>query len=306
LEKRKINNKINIVVTDSGLGGLSVAAELEQLLRERNLKGNFEITFFNSLADSNYGYNKMNSMEEKARVFDSALDSIKKHFFPDLILIACNTLSVVYPHTQFSKDPSNNVMEIVDLGVNAVLSEISSNEKDNIIILGTPTTIFSTVHKEKLISEGIGKEQIINQECLSLESEIQADPESITVADLIKDYLVSSSQKIIKNEGKVIAALCCTHYGYSLPLFNKEMKTLFNDNFVIVNPNRSMASKAAEILEGLADNTKEFSHISVDVVSKVIISESTKTALGKLLEKISPKTSEALKNYIFNKDLFNY
>ncbi|CAG1020141.1 partial Glutamate racemase, partial [Patescibacteria group bacterium] len=143
--------KITIVITDSGLGGMSVCAGIENKLNEIKAIGEVNLIYFNSHAEKGAGYNSMPSMEVKAKVFDSALRSMEEKYSPDLILIACNTLSVVYSHTQFAQVSQTPVLGIVDFGVSMILSELKDHQNADVIILGTPTTIKSGSHKQKLV-----------------------------------------------------------------------------------------------------------------------------------------------------------
>ena len=84
------DNKARVLVTDLGLGGLSVQAQINKKLTDLKIVPSVEIIYYNSLADRKYGYNRMKSIDEKVEVFDSALQGMDK-FDPELILIACNT-----------------------------------------------------------------------------------------------------------------------------------------------------------------------------------------------------------------------
>ena len=95
---------IRIVVTDSGLGGISVLGELESKLKTARIFNNVELIFFNALYSKDLGYNEIESNREKANIFNNALFSMQDNYHPDIILIACNTLSVIYPITQFSNE----------------------------------------------------------------------------------------------------------------------------------------------------------------------------------------------------------
>ena len=98
------NTPFKIIVTDSGLGGLSVASKIEKELREKNIPGKFEVIFYNSLPYSKFGYNLIKDVEDRVKLFDSALNGMVEHFSPNLIVLACNTLSVLFPKTKFSPE----------------------------------------------------------------------------------------------------------------------------------------------------------------------------------------------------------
>ncbi|NOX66095.1 MAG: aspartate/glutamate racemase family protein [Chlorobi bacterium] len=291
---------IRIVVTDSGLGGLSVLAELENNLSKIHVFQNAELIFFNSVYSKDLGYNEMKSSEEKANVFNNALYTIQNNYKPDIILIACNTLSVVYPMTQFSKQSETKVEGIVKAGVELFLENLKKENNSLIILFGTPTTIDSGLHKSLLIEKGIDEHRIINQSCPILESEIQDDPESVKVFDLIRQFVNEAGNKIINRNEKVYAGFCCTHYGYSSDIFFKIMKNKFGGNVEILNPNNKMVES---LMKDRTENYKN-STLSVKVVSQVEIYEHEKQALSKILINTAPLTVEAIENYDLRPNLF--
>ncbi len=296
-------NKVTIVVTDSGLGGLSVTAELESKLRERNHFGNIEIIFFNSLASSDFGYNSMPNSQKKAEVFNSALNSIEKLFSPDMILIACNTLSVVYEETEFSNRTKIEVVGIIDLGVEMISEDLTNYSDYSILLLGTPTTINSLSYQKRLINKGFQKDDIINQSCYMLESFIQKKPQSIEVKEMIFDYLNQAKSKQADRTKKILLALCCTHYGYSENLFEQEMINIFQNEFSIINPNHKMVDF---VINKMAVDRNNSTKITIKVISQVELKIEEINSISEILIKVSPNTASALKNYMLDKNLFNY
>lgn len=289
-----------IVVTDSGLGGLSVLAELEYQLSKSDTFQNVELIFFNALYSKNLGYNEMESNEEKARVFNKALYSVQNNYKPDIILIACNTLSVIYSLTEFSDKSKTKVEGIVEAGVKLFFDNLKNEDDSLIILFGTPTTIESKLHRYLLIEKGIDGHRIINQSCPMLESEIQDDPNSCKVLELINQFVNEASKKITQENKKVFAGLCCTHYGYSLDLFEKVLTEKLGQNIEILNPNSKIVTSLMEERSEKVNNTI----ISVEVVSQVEIYEHEKLALSKILGNNSPFTVEAIENYNLKPNLF--
>lgn len=303
----KLNQKdtrdFTIVVTDSGLGGLSVVADLENQLRVKNCFGSVNIIFFNSLAASDYGYNSMPTLQKKAEVFDSALNAMTKAYNPDIILIACNTLSVVYDYTAFSKKTLIDVLGIIDLGVEMIMDEFVKNTNASVLLLGTPTTIYSLSYNHKLTKKGINEELIVSQSCPMLETAIQQDPKSEIVYKMINDFSIEAKSKELNSSEKLIVALCCTHYGYSESIFNKTIESIFNKPNTILNPNKKMVDV---VIEKMTMRENELSRISVKVVSQVELKNNEINSISNVLKDTSPITSLALKNYTFNKSLFNF
>ena len=81
-----------ILVTDSGLGGMAIFADIAARLKRDPIFSRTAMTYFNSWPEQNRGYNALEGMDERVRVFDRALAGMKS-YRPDLIFIACNTLS---------------------------------------------------------------------------------------------------------------------------------------------------------------------------------------------------------------------
>ena len=291
---------MKIVITDSGLGGLSVVGELERRLGENPIYNKAELIFFNSLFSPDYGYNSMKSITEKAGVFNNALNSMVEKFAPDLILIACNTLSVVYPHTNFAKNPKTKVVGIVESGVSLFVENLQ-NSDDKLILLGTPTTINSNVYKNELIKLGISENQIINEPCLELETAIQNDPNSLETKNLIENFVTEALKQMDSVPNKIFAALCCTHYGYSENLFLEKISNQVKSKVGILNPNNTMIDFLFENSAKLFENMK----ISVKIISQVKLKENEINSLSSILGVKSPKTGLALKEYSFIDNLFS-
>jgi len=289
-----------IVITDSGLGGLSVLGKLEYKLKSNPIFEKAELIFFNSLYSSDYGYNSIKNMAEKATVFNNALNTIYQNYNPDLILIACNTLSVVYPFTKFAKNPKTEVKGIVESGVSLFLENLKSDTDSKIILFGTPTTINSGIYPKQLSSEKIEQKRIISQACPYLETEIQNNPTGEKTEQQIEKFVKEGIKKSGKNFSNLFAGLCCTHYGYSEDVFYNILSKNFNGNIKILNPNNS-------ILDFLFDQeVKQYSicDTKVTVVSQVKIKRNEINSLGKILSETADKTAYALEKYLLTKNLF--
>ncbi len=290
---------MKIVITDSGLGGLSVVVDLEKRLRENNVYKNVELIFFNSLYSSDYGYNVMSNNTEKAKVFNKALNSIEQNYKPDIILIACNTLSVVYSHTEFSKNSKTKVKGIVKSGIELFKNNVK-NRETNLLLFGTPTTIDSDVYKTALVKDGVEETQIVNQACYELETKIQNNPTGIATHKEIAKFVKLATEKIVKNEAKTYAGLCCTHYGYSETIFKDELTKQVKGEVEVLNPN----SKMLDFLFTNGVPRYQNCNINVRVVSQVKLKDVEIDSLSKIFNNKSPKTALALQNYEFIENLF--
>ncbi|MBI2417350.1 MAG: aspartate/glutamate racemase family protein [Ignavibacteriales bacterium] len=282
---------VRILVTDSGLGGYSVAAGIDSCLSANKYFKHAQIIFCNALPNSNFRYNELPDAQSKADVFSVVLSKMQKSFNPDVILIACNTLSVVYPITAFARTNTVPVIGVVELGVAAITDSLRSHPGSSTIILGTETTVQSGAHRELLLKKNIDDNRIITQACPNLESEIQVSPGSDMVSGLIEFYLEDIS-KPVNAEKKVFAALCCTHYGFSKALFQNKLNGLFKAA-TIINPNDEMIK-----LFSFPDfHHAGFGSTSIAVYSQAKFSEEEKSAIGALIAPVSQKAYKALEAY---------
>ena len=75
---------MKLVITDSGLGGLSVCAKLLQLLSDppgenypNNPADDLQITYINAVPSNNRGYNSMSGKAEQLKTFEIILRTAK-------------------------------------------------------------------------------------------------------------------------------------------------------------------------------------------------------------------------------------
>ncbi|HAP35914.1 MAG TPA: hypothetical protein DCQ28_08245 [Bacteroidetes bacterium] len=291
---------IKILVTDSGLGGLAVCADVEKKIREYRSYRTATVIFCNALAEKGYGYNSMKTKEEKLKVFSSALNGMTQWYSPDIILIACNTLSVLYAETDYARTAALPVISIVDIGVEMILKELTKDDSNSVLIFGTPTTITANKHKEGLMANGISGDRIVTQACTLLESEIQENPSSTKTKNMIEQFTSEAFDTLTTTPKTVVVALCCTHYGYSIDEFKRAIGSRA-EQMVIVNPNDKMS-------DVLFLNRNRFAtvDVTVSVVSRVEITAREKQSLASLLAKKSPATAAAMEQYLLKRDLFEF
>lgn len=287
-----------IIVTDSGLGGINVMANAFNQLKRIKTYPEVELIFFNALPDEQFGYNQLESLSEKVRIFATVLKSIDENYHPDNILIACNTLSVVYNSIDLNLRERLPVTGILETGVKMIFDKLKNDTDSHVIIIGTPTTINSRQHETELINKGVEPSRIISVPCLLLESVIQNNPDSPDVFLKIEECLYTTI-KDLERQKKIYLALCCTHYEYSSHSFEK---FLHSNRFVyeVLNPNEKM-------LESLIfnDNKNEKEpKIVMKVVSKTKIKESDINSINRILRIKCPELQEVLANYEYKPDLF--
>jgi glutamate racemase len=291
---------VTILVTDSGLGGLSVAAELAARLPGSGLFEKVRLVFFNSLFHNQSGYNSLKNESDKLRIFDAALAAMAQKYQPDLLLIACNTLSVLYDKTAFSRQAPFPVIGIVETGVNLIQQQFQHAPQAAVVIFATETTIGAHAHKKLLMKRGYTADQIIEQACPGLAGSIERGYNSLETTKLIEKYVTAAISKATASR-PIFASLNCTHYGYSLQQFQEAFARTGYPNLTILDPNPCMADILFQTQRPARFTVAQ---LSIEVVSKTEITATKIASLSQLLERVSPATAEALKNYRYDPELF--
>ena len=300
LEKKMIPSRKTILVTDSGLGGMSVFARVAAHLKKTSPWQDVSMVYFNAWPEQDKGYNHFETMDQRAQVFNNAMNAME-NFKPDMILIACNTLSVIYPFTSYSQDTKTKVSGIVEHGIELIHENLMSDPDSQVIIFGTPTTIAEKSHQKTLVKMGIDPNRIFNQGCTNLAGKIERNPFGSDVAKMINTNVAEAVSKIHNPIGKIYAALCCTHFGYCRDLFQNALSGHLKGDVIILNPNQRMADHVV----GAPGKTDVFSpEIDMQVVSRVFWEPERIDAYVRLLKNVSPETVAALAAYEWDPELF--
>lgn len=294
---------MHILITDSGVGGLSVCAYAEQFLRINGIDGLWKLTYVNASPENDFGYNSMSSKMEKIDYFDRFLKIIEDAYTPDEIYIACNTLSVLFPETTYSEDHRIPVRRIVETGVERLLRELNRNPSSKAAIFGTVTTIEEGTYPKFLLSKGIAGERIVVQACPSLADTISEDREGSSAMNKIEKYVTEAIEKTSEESSPYLAYLACTHYGYRKDYFERAFEDRDID-ISVLNPNEFVPEDLFSKIDGCSPEKKEYSSIEVEFISRYRIPETALETIPIFLEDISPKTIRAFRNYIHSPDLF--
>ena len=293
--------EVTILVTDSGLGGLSVAADIAQRLPESGVFRSVRIVFFNALFHNKSGYNSLDSEKRKAQIFDRALNAMNKKYHPDLLLIACNTLSIVYENTRFIRKPKFPVVGIVKTGVDAIARRFDAHPDETAILFATKTTIGSEAHKKQLVDRGYLSEQIIGQPCHKLAGSIERGYDSEETTGLLDQYVTEALDQISGKENPIFISFNCTHFGYIADLFREAFAARGYPDIAVIDPNPMMADF---MFQPQVVNRYPETTVTVEIISKTEISEERGQSLVSLLQPLSPETANALVNYTFDPKLF--
>jgi glutamate racemase len=292
---------VRLVITDSGLGGLSVCAAIERDLRASALAGRVRLTYVNAWPEEGRGYNDFPDDRERAAVFDRALTAIAE-MRPDVLLIACNTLSILFGATRFSHTAPFPVEGIIDAGVGLFVESLRAAPGASIVLLGTRTTIASGAHRNALIAAGIAPGRVSAVSCHGLATAIERDVEGTRVDELLA-RCASEVRTVGPTGSPLLLGLCCTHYGYVARRLGAAVAGAVGRDVETLDPNGRMARDVMAALSGGPVQGAEDVPL-VRVISKVALDESTRSGIAGLVGLVSPATAGALVRYHHVPDLF--
>jgi glutamate racemase len=292
---------LTVVVTDSGLGGLAVAAEIERLARATRAYRALRLVFASALPEARRGYNTFASHAGKVRVFDAALAGMVRAFRPDALLVACNTLSVLLPQTRAAA--AVPTLGIVELGAELLAERLRETPGGTAIVFATETTIAAGAHRALLLARGVAPDRIVEQACPLLAREIEIAPAGAAVRAMVEGFAAEAVGRMAHRGDAIVAGLCCTHYGYLAAGFLDALRPLARERVEVVDPNRRMA-------EALFPPAKPpFAGppaLAVEVVSRAQIFDFEIASIAPLVEPVSPATAAALRSYERRRDLFPF
>ncbi len=291
---------MHLVLTDSGLGGLSICAAIEQRLRQAPGRPDVRLTYVNAWPEEGRGYNSLPDVPARARAFDRALAAIDA-LDPDLVVIACNTLSILHPHTAHAARAGVPVHGIVEAGLDLFEAALGRTATSALVVLGTRTTVESNVHRAGLIARGVAPTRVAAVACHGLATAIErglASPDT--------DALIESCAARASDAGPggdpLYAGLCCTHYGLVADRLVAAFARHGRVRVEALDPNARLVERVTARLLHEASPARDAP--AVRVISKVTLTEAMRQGLAPALAPISPATARALETYAHVPDLF--
>ncbi len=295
---------MHLVITDSGLGGLAVCAAAERALRGEDVADGVRITYVNCWPEDERGYNDMPDLVARAAVFDRALAAMAA-LQPDRIVIACNTLSVVYEHTTFRRTAVVPVLGIVDAGVDLFFAALAADPHGTIALFGTRTTIESNLHRTRLIEKGISPSRIAPVACHGLARAIETDPGGEEVAGHIARCTEEAGRTAPASE-VLYFGVCCTHYTYVRDEMRASLERHAGRAVVTLDPGDRLVAELMRLTG--AQRTRRLPttdyRLPVTVLSKVAMDDRKRRSMARRVEAVSPTTAAALLSYTRVPDLF--
>jgi glutamate racemase len=216
-----------IGIFDSGVGGLTVAHAIRQILPGENL------IYFGDTAHLPYGDKSPESIKSYSeKITDFLLDKDSK-----VILVACNSASA--SAFDFLNEKYGGEVILLDV-IDPVVDYISAKQFNKIGVIGTKRTISSGTYEQKLSV----KSPMTRTVSLATPLLVPMIEEGFVFDDIsnaiIRTYLSDSSL-----EGIEAIILGCTHY----PIIRNQITKFFNFNIEIIDSSKVVSAKLRDVLE---------------------------------------------------------
>ena len=220
-----MNNK-PIGIFDSGVGGLTVAHAIKQILPAEN------IVYFGDTAHLPYG----DKSAEAIRSYSKRITEFLLEHNAKVVLIACNTASA--SAFEYLKDEFESKTILIDV-IDPVVNYLSNRNIGKVGVIGTKRTISSGTYEEKL-NKAMPATTVISLATPLLAPMIE---EGFIFDDIsnaiIKSYLSNESLSGIE-----ALILGCTHY----PIIKNQISKIFNFNVEVVDSAKIVAVFLRDIL----------------------------------------------------------
>jgi len=252
-----------------------------------------QVVFFNCLPSPALGFDAMESGERRGRVLTRALDCMVSRFQPDAILLACNTISVIYESTAFSARATAPVLGIVEMGTDMIEDHLRRQPRAQVILFAAPTTVQSGAHKRILCDRGGSADQLMYQRCDGLISAIERDPQGPATRELVGRHVAEALKKIPDRSLPTVASFNCTHFGYVEETFRDAFRSRGIELAAILDPTGRMAG--AFLAEARAGRFAS-PEVTVEVVTQTPHAPERREAISRLIAPRSECTAAALMN----------
>ena len=286
---------MKVCIVDSGLGGLSVCAFLENTLRQAHWDS-VAIHCINAVPQADLGYNQMSSRTQKIETFNRVLNAIQNRSQPDLIFVACHTLSALLQETPFCQNPLAPTTEgMIQLGVSLIFDPLSQQEKAGVLIFATETTFAEAVYPKALQRLGIAPFRIISQDFPGVATLISSDAQGEQVDRAIQRHVQNALAQTPAALEPLYAYLGCTHYGYRQAFFQKALEAARQRVFIL-NPNQGAAQKIFSQIKEHPAPSHAFP-LSIEFLSRYPLPRTEIQTVAHFLAQQSRPTAHALQNH---------
>lgn len=293
IQQARQSGSFTVATLDSGLGGLSVFADTYTRLE----RGPFLSTrnfFINAQSGPELGFNTQPTLADKARQLDHVLREATAKFQPDLIVLACHTMSLLFPHTEFAKQHGPHVPTVLDVmraSVELMVSAISHAPESQLVVMSTPAIAESGEYQRRLQERHVREDRIFAEASPELTTSIQNDPSGETTLALI-DRHVDRVWQMLSDKGRlaepVLVALNCSQYVF--------VAGVIHDAFARRGLDVRIINPAHELMAGLFEKSEKRAEQTEPVTTEAAVYSAVPVhqQLGAFLADISKGAAKAL------------
>lgn len=234
-----MNNR-SIGIFDSGVGGLTVLAELRKALPNENF------IYFGDTARVPYG------AKSKSVVLQYSIEAA--HFLRQkgikILVIACNT-ATAYALDYLRAELDIPVIGVIDAGAETCVASLKGNA---VGVIGTKGTVRSKAYNKALLKLN-PKLQIQSKACPLFVPVVE---EGMVSTDLAKEIIRYYLEEFMESPTESLI-LGCTHY----PVLAEEIKEIVGEKIRLINPAFETAQEVKRIIveEGFATDREFEGHV---------------------------------------------
>ncbi|MCE0559368.1 glutamate racemase [Motilimonas sp. 1_MG-2023] len=226
---------MSILIFDSGVGGLSIFAELQKQLPTVSMTYLFDNQYF--------PYGELDDQVLIERVC-SLLTKAVNEFGSELVVIACNTASTLV------LEPLRQILSIPVVGVVPAIKPAAMTTKNNCIgLLATPGTVARS-YTDTLVRNFAADKTVLrigSSELVKLaEQKLRMKPVDLdSLAAILAPWLLAE----VKPDRVVLG---CTHF----PLLEEELKRVLGDDVELVDSGVAIAKRVTSLINITASNAE--------------------------------------------------
>lgn len=220
-------NNQPIGIFDSGVGGLTVAHAIKQILPGES------IVYFGDTAHLPYG----DKSEEAIRSYSKGITEFLLEHNSKVVLIACNSASA--SAFEYLKKEFENKVILIDV-IDPVVEYLKTRKINRIGVIGTKRTISSGTYEKKL-NEAIPSTTVVSLATPLLvpmieEGFIYDDISNAIIRTYLSNETLAGIQALI---------LGCTHY----PIIKNQISKIFNFNVEVIDSARIVSIILRDVLD---------------------------------------------------------
>ena len=296
LEKAKKRGDLTVATLDSGHGGLWVSAGIQTQLEHGPFKKLTNV-FVNVQVAPEIGVNRLPTLADKAAYLDAQIRNTLSGHRPDFVILACHTLSLIYPHTEHAKmyasktNPGNMtpVLDINRVSAEMMVRAMRDTPEAQMIMMATPTVVESGHFQNALKSRRVDPGRMIASSNINLLTSSQNDPSghatSVLVGQQVKQVLATAKDM----RAPLLLALNCSQYAL--------IASVIHDAFIQRGANVKLINPQVALMHELFGDVAKANHtLSTEIHIRTQVP--VPNSLAELLSHASTTVAHAARQFL--------